>query len=108
MKVANSTIGSRIRKARDLSGLTQEELGEKIGIGDKSVSAIERNLNYPSLETLCKISTVLGVSCDYILMGEEHGVTPTTFERIKYLSPKYQKILNDQITMMLEVQKNKE
>ena len=80
MKTANMTIGSRIREARDTAGLTQQELADRIGINWKSLSAIERNVNNPSIKTICKISNTLAVSCDYLLMGEERGDTPTTFE----------------------------
>lgn len=107
-KTVNKTIGSRIREARDAADLTQPQLADLIGINWKTLSAIERSVQNPSLKTICKISDALAVSCDYLLMGVKHGETPTTFERIKYLNPKYQKILNDQITMMLEAQKNKE
>lgn len=107
-KTANTTIGSRIRESREIAGLTQVELAEKIGITWKHLSALERSINNPSIATICKISDALAVSCDFLLKGEECGTTPTTFERIKYLSPKYQKILNDQINLMFQAQKDKE
>ena len=41
-KDINISIGGNIKKAREKAGLTQERLSELIGIGPKSLSAVER------------------------------------------------------------------
>ncbi|NLO88960.1 MAG: helix-turn-helix transcriptional regulator [Clostridia bacterium] len=65
-------IGSRIREARELRGMSQKELAEKISkkIGKKlsvdAVGSYEREKRKPPYDTLVAIADVLGVSVDYL------------------------------------------
>ena len=63
-------IGSRLREARNMVKITQEQLAEKVGIGTTYISDIERGAKFPSLNLFIKIVDALGVSSDYILRGE--------------------------------------
>lgn len=63
-------IGSRLREARNMVKLTQEQLAEKVGIGTTYISDIERGAKFPSLSLFIKIVDALGVSSDFILRGE--------------------------------------
>lgn len=63
-------IGSRLREARNLAKLTQEQLAEKVDIGTTYLSDIERGAKFPSFSLFIKIVNALGVSSDYILRGE--------------------------------------
>ena len=63
-------IGSRLREARSMVKLTQEQLAEKVGIGTTYISDIERGTKFPSLSLFIKIVDALGVSSDFILRGE--------------------------------------
>ena len=63
-------IGSRLREARNIVKLTQEQLAEKVGIGTTYISDIERGAKFPSLSLFIKIVDALGVSSDFILRGE--------------------------------------
>ena len=63
-------IGSRLREARNMVKLTQEQLAEKVGIGTTYISDIERGAKFPSLSLFIQIVDALGVSSDYILRGE--------------------------------------
>ena len=65
-----SIIGSRLRKARNMAKLTQEQSAEKAGIGTTYLSDIERGAKSPSLSLFIKIVDALGVSSDFILRGE--------------------------------------
>ena len=69
-KEINIEIGQRIKEAREKAGLTQERFSELIGLGPKSVSALERGTVGISLTTLKKICLVLSISSDQILFGE--------------------------------------
>lgn len=53
-KEINIEIGQRIKEAREKAGLTQERFSELIGLGPKSVSALERGTVGISLTTLKK------------------------------------------------------
>lgn len=57
-------LGKRIRHLRQQHGWSQEELGRRIGVGQKQVSAYERGVNLPSTEILLKLSEVFDVTLD--------------------------------------------
>nr|WP_256345042.1 helix-turn-helix transcriptional regulator [Pseudomonas gingeri] len=45
-------VGRAIAKQRIRSGLTQEEVAERLGIGNEAVSRIERGIVIPNIERL--------------------------------------------------------
>ena len=63
-------IGQRIKTLRIEKGLTQEALGEKLGLDKGTVSKMERGENAPTAKTLIAIKKLFGVSTDWILTGE--------------------------------------
>lgn len=72
-KQINVEVGSNVKRKREQVGLTQEQLSEKIGIGVKSLSAIERGTVGVSLLTLRNICDALNVSSDALLFGDERS-----------------------------------
>lgn len=58
---------SRIVEQRKKLGLSQEELAKRLKISQKSISKYERGDRRPSYETLLAMSSVFGVSVDYLL-----------------------------------------
>lgn len=62
----------RIKELREAAGMSQRELGERIGISGPAVAMWESGENRPSLTNLEKLADVLGVSIDAIL-GREHA-----------------------------------
>ena len=63
-----AAIGKRIKRLRIQKHLTQEALGDKIGISAKHVSNIETNNAHPSIETLVELANVLECSLDYLVL----------------------------------------
>lgn len=61
------TIGERLTAARKESGLTLEKISEILDISYQAYRKYEKNLCYPSVEVLIKISKMYGISTDYIL-----------------------------------------
>ena len=57
----------RIKQLREAAGMSQRELGERIGISGPAVAMWESGENRPSLTNLEKLADVLGVSIDAIL-----------------------------------------
>ncbi len=66
-----NTIGQNISVYRKKAGMTQEELSEKMNVTSQAVSKWENDLSYPDLETVNRLSRVLGTTVDVILNGEE-------------------------------------
>lgn len=60
------TIGERIRETRKSRGLTQRELGERLGLSYQSIAQWENDLRKPKFETIQKIADALGVSVSYL------------------------------------------
>lgn len=60
-------FGENLRKLRTERGLTQKELGDRVGLSKAVVSKYENSLGYPSLDMLIKIAAFFGVSTDYLL-----------------------------------------
>lgn len=59
--------GNRIRLLRKQAGLTQEELGKKMGVIKQTVSSWENNISEPNSEILLSLASVFDVSVDYLL-----------------------------------------
>lgn len=64
-------MGQRIKRQRKLLKLTQENLAEKLGISVKHFSEVERGLTGLSIENIIKLSSILGLSLDYMIKGSE-------------------------------------
>lgn len=54
-------LGKRIKEIRARQGLTQENLAEKIGVGQRNLSKIECGSNFVTSETLARILSALNV-----------------------------------------------
>lgn len=79
-------IGDNIAHYRELAGLTQAQLAEKIGISTAFLSRVERGQKMMKVRTLYIAAQVLGVSCDALLHAD--GPAPH-FENIKLLLTKH-------------------
>lgn len=60
-------FGKALKEAREVVGITQSELAEKIGVSQKDLSRWETNFYKTDVYTLRKICIALGVSADFIL-----------------------------------------
>ena len=64
-------LHERIAFVRKAAGLTQEQLGEKLGVTRQAVSKWESNQATPDALTIARLCTELGVSADFVLLGKE-------------------------------------
>ena len=87
-------VGNRIKTAREIKRLTQEQLAEIVSLSPMHISVLERGLKAPKLETLVLIANSLNVSADYLLsdvVSSSSKTVPSAFvELINQLSPKEQ------------------
>ena len=75
-------IGNKINQLRKLSGMTQEQLAEKLNVSRQTISKWESDSTSPDLESIVKISRIFHVSLDDLLKEGEAGVTNKTDEQI--------------------------
>lgn len=60
-------VGQQIREARKAKGLTQKELGEKLGVSESTVNQYESGKQNLTIDTLGKIADALGFSFSTLL-----------------------------------------
>ena len=98
----NLIVGRNIKRERTKAGYTQDQFSELVGIGTKSLSAIERGQVGVSLVTLLKICKVLSVSSNSILFESSHkNDVQAITERLEQLSPEQFAIANDILCKVL-------
>lgn len=64
-------VGNFIAAMRKEKGLTQESLGERLGVTNKTISRWETGKYMPDIDKLQELSTCLGVSVNELLSGEK-------------------------------------
>ena len=67
-------IGRRIKEERIKRGLTQEELGNMVGVSKTAISYYERGKEQPKMEKLKKLTEVLNLTPNYIFGSEINTV----------------------------------
>ena len=67
-------IGEHIAALRKSKGLTQSELGERLGVSFQAVSKWERGETLPDITNLPDLANVLETTVDFILCGSEKVV----------------------------------
>lgn len=65
------TIGHRLRSARQVVGLTQDQLAERLGVAKTTVSAWELNKTMPEVAKLPMLREQIKVSLDTLICGPE-------------------------------------
>ncbi len=66
--------GEQIAMLRKAKGITQNELGERLGVSFQAVSKWERNETLPDTAVLPDLAKVLETTVDFILSGGEKSV----------------------------------
>lgn len=65
-----SILSIKLKEYRLTNSLTQQELAEKLDVSDKSISQWELGNTYPSKKNIIKISELLGISMELLLLEE--------------------------------------
>ena len=68
------SVGRQIADLRKAKGITQSELGERIGVSFQAVSKWERGECLPDTVLLPDLAKILETTIDYILLGGENAV----------------------------------
>lgn len=102
-KQINVEIGANIKREREKAGYTQDHLSEMIGIGPKSLSAIERGSVGISLTTLRKICQILSISSDALIFGDAPKRDVRDIAQcLERLTPEEYEIASDILRKLLE------
>lgn len=68
-------VGNQIALLRKNKGLTQNDLGERLGITFQAVSKWERGETLPDTAILVDLAEILETTVDYILTGGEKSIS---------------------------------
>lgn len=60
-------FGNKLKELRQQAGLTQKQLADRMGLTKSVISYYELQERYPSPDVLVKLSTIFGVTTDYLL-----------------------------------------
>ena len=63
-------MGERIAKLRRSKGLSQAKLARILGLSTNTIAMYEQGRREPSVSIIIALSTVLGVTLDYLLTGQ--------------------------------------
>lgn len=77
--MTDTTIGQRIARERKRLGLSQEALGEKLGVSRQAISKWESDAAIPEIDKLIVLSKLFGVSVGWLL-GTEAEPNPAASE----------------------------
>ncbi len=92
-------IGKRIKEARKKKNLSQQQLGDMLGVSKVSICGYENGIRIPTIENFVQLLDILDLSADYLL-GREISVVSEEDE--KYVV----KLSNDDIKIIKELKNN--
>jgi transcriptional regulator with XRE-family HTH domain len=72
-------VGSRVRMRRMLIGMSQEKLGEALGLTFQQVQKYEKGTNRIGASRLHRIASVLGVPIEFFYEGAPHSSAQAGF-----------------------------
>jgi transcriptional regulator with XRE-family HTH domain len=107
-------FGARLARLRKAAGLTQTQLGDKVGLSKRMVAYYESTEAQPPGPLLPDLARALGVSLDQLLgmKAVRDTVSPRTarlvnrLRRIEELPPKDQKQILDHLDALIERNRN--
>ena len=67
-------IGRKLKEARQMSGLTQENVAEKLNVSRQTISNWETEKFYPDILYVLQLSDLYQVSLDELLKGDERMI----------------------------------
>ena len=71
-------FGDKLKSLRTAQKMTQQQLGERIGVAKSIVSYYESGDRYPSYDVLVRIAHVFHTTTDYLLdIAKDNGVDVT-------------------------------
>lgn len=77
-----TTLGDRLRIARDKRGLKQTQVKEKTNVNNKTLSGYENNVSQPDIETLVALADLYEVNYEWLFAGRGEIVTNNAIPQI--------------------------
>jgi transcriptional regulator with XRE-family HTH domain len=93
MDIDKKLIGKRIRHQREIAGLSQEQLAEKLELSTNHISSMECGKSLLTTKRLLDLCDILGGTPNYYLLGEIGPEADHITTLIRKLSPDAQSML---------------
>lgn len=92
-------VGRAIAKHRVASNLTQEQVAERLGIGNEAVSRIERGIVIPTIARLVELAEIFDCDASDLLTEASHRSS----DQASHLSKMLVKLNGHDRTLVIEV-----
>ena len=93
-------IGSRVKAARKMRGMTQAALAEAIDMSFETVSNLERGKTAPNFNTLSDIATALEVELKFFFDYERNNTSKLRSRLISELSATTLEVDDDKLALI--------
>lgn len=97
-----SITAYRIKNARKLKFLTQQEVADEIGVSKQMISKYEKGLSIPDSSKLIKLSKLLDQKIDYFFRSYQVELSEVSFRKKSTFSKKKEESLKELIKIKLE------
>lgn len=91
-------FGARIKQLREAAGLSQNELARRAGLAQSGLSYLESGAKGPSIDTLLRICSALGLSLSQFLGEEDNPLPPDIrllVREVEQLTPDQRRTLTE-------------
>ena len=86
-------VGEAIRKARLAQNLTQEQLGERIGVQRAQISKLEKGTSVITLPTMSRVFQALGIATATLDLGIAGKIAAEFGDNIKKYCPEVEHVV---------------
>lgn len=97
----NSLFSRKIKSARVLNAMSQEELAKKAGVSKQMISKYEKEQSMPSSTVLIKLAEILNVKPDYFFSPDLIRLEKVNFRKKSRLSQKRLNAIKEEIKLKL-------
>ena len=73
------TFAEKLKSIRKQTGMSQEQLAEKLGVSRQAVTKWETDAGIPDIENIMAISALFDISIDELLSNEKGAKKPTDY-----------------------------
>lgn len=98
-------VGMRLKTVREEKGFSQQQLSELAGLDRITINRIEKSKLTPSLKTLNKICSVLGITISYFFESAPDDLPPDLHQLVqaaKKLTQEQREAVTKMITAMIK------
>ena len=96
-------MNERIAAARRAAGMSQEQLGEALGVSRQAVSKWESGQTKPDLDTVSKMCELFHLSADYLLLGKEDNKTDNVSAQAQAKTQQQSNITFDYSLVLMDI-----